>query len=230
LARRRRLTGPLIAALGVHALFAVFFAYGGRAFRAPADMRAIDITLVPEPLARPKPPPAAPPKAGPRSQAASPSQAPAVLTQPARAASQQAQANAPSTDDGASANFRAALRASAGCAHADAMGLTKAERDRCAERQLAWGKGAPAIQTPMDPDKRAYFDAVVAAYDQQSHGGPMAGSNPTVGCSMLLSGLKLVKAKPPPHGLKLGPLPCYIIPPQGMFTEESGIEPPPGGR
>jgi hypothetical protein len=220
----------LIVALGVHALFVLVFAYGGRTFRAPPEPPAIDVTLVPEPIVRP-PPPVVPPKAGAPSQASSSAaQAPPVLTQPAPAADQKAQANQPSTDDGAAANFRAALRGSAGCAHADAMGLTKAERDRCAERQMAWGKGVAPMQAPMEPDKRAYFDAVAAAYDQQNHGGNMAGQYASVGCSVLFSGLKLVKAKPPPHGLKLGPLPCYIIPPQGMFTEESGIEPPPGGR
>lgn len=229
--RRRRLTGALIVALCAHTLLIGIFAYAGRTFRSPPELPAIDVTLVPEPLVRPKPPPVVPPRAGARSQASSPPQAPPVLAQPAPAASdQQVQANQQSTDEGAGANLRAALRAGVGCAHADAMGLTKAERDKCAERQMAWGKGVANMPAPMDPDKRAYFDAVAAAYDQQNHGGNMAGRYASVGCSVLFSGLKLVKAKPPPHGLKLGGLPCYIIPPQGMFTEESGVEPPPGGR
>ena len=229
--RRGRLTGSLIVALGAHLLFILVFAYGGRSFRPPPESQAIDVTLVPEPLVRPPPPPVVPPRAGGRSQAsASAARAPSVLAQPAPAAEQQAQANQPSTDEGAAANLRAALRGSTGCAHADAMGLTTAERDRCAERQMAWGKGVANMPAPMDPDKRAYFDAVAAAYEQQNHGDPMAGQYASVGCSVLFSGLKLAKAKPPPHGLKLGPLPCYVIPPQGMFTEESGIAPPPGGR
>jgi hypothetical protein len=78
------------------------------------------------------------------------------------------------------------------------------------------------MPAPMDPDKRAYFDAVAAAYDQQSHGGPMSGTYPAAGCSIKFSGLTIVKSKPPPNSLSAGP--CFISPPRGFLTEESGVE------
>ena len=63
-------------------------------------------------------------------------------------------------------------------------------------------------------EKRAYYDAVAQAYDQQSHGPPMAGRNPGFACG-----------GKQPHSLRLGPLPCFITPPQGFLTEESGLDP-----
>ena len=68
----------------------------------------------------------------------------------------------------------------------------------------------------MSPEKQAYYDAVAQAYDQQYHGPPMAGRHPEVHCS----GVK------PANSLKIGPLPCYVTPPQGFLTEESGIAVP----
>ncbi|MGZ3366681.1 MAG: hypothetical protein ACXWKY_18680 [Caulobacteraceae bacterium] len=120
--------------------------------------------------------------------------------------------------------------------------LTDAERARCRnqieadkERRFARGTGeraakqvAQAQRMPqtyrMDADKQAYYAAVADAYDQQTHGPPMAGHTPGVGCSVKFSGLKVAKSKPPPHSLSLGP--CFLAPPQGFLTEELRIAPP----
>lgn len=122
----------------------------------------------------------------------------------------------------------------ADCAPEDLPLLTDAEKARCrnaidadkerrlaraadekAARQVAQAQRmAPAYR--MDADKEAYYGAVAAAYDQQSHGPPMAGRHPELHCS----------AAKPANSLKIGPLPCYVTPPQGFLTEESGIPKP----
>jgi hypothetical protein len=71
----------------------------------------------------------------------------------------------------------------------------------------------------MDPEKRAWFDATVAAYNAPGH-------PPMVFCGVKFSGLHIVKSKKPPHSLKLGALPCYLVPPQGFLTEESAVAAP----
>jgi hypothetical protein len=120
------------------------------------------------------------------------------------------------------------------CATEDLPLLTEAERARCrnaidadnarrqarnqdqeAARRVAQAKSMPQYFR-MGADKELYYDAVAAAYAQQSHGPPMAGRHPEVHCS----------AGKPPNSLKLGPLPCYVTPPQGFLTEESGIPRP----
>jgi hypothetical protein len=128
------------------------------------------------------------------------------------------------------------------CAPEDLPLLTDAERRHCRNqidaengrraahgaderlaRRLAALSSAPRIDI-IPAEKRAYYDAVAAAYSQQSHGPPMAGLQPGVGCSIKFSGLTIAKAKPPPYSLHLGP--CFIAPSQGFLTEESQIAPP----
>ena len=128
------------------------------------------------------------------------------------------------------------------CAPEDLALLTDAERQHCRNqidaesgRRMARGaderlakrlaalSSAPRVDV-IPGEKRAYYDAVAAAYAQQSHGPPMAGLQPGVGCSIKFSGLTIIKSKPPPNSLHLGP--CFIAPPQGFLTEESGVAPP----
>jgi len=85
-------------------------------------------------------------------------------------------------------------------------------------RRLAALSTAPHVD-PIPAEKRAYYDAIAAAYAQQTHGPPLAGHLPGISCA-----LTLAKTKPPPNSLALGP--CFIVPPQGFLTEESGIAPP----
>lgn len=87
------------------------------------------------------------------------------------------------------------------------------EADAHNARAVAQAQSAPRIDS-IPAGKRAYYDAVASAYNQQSHGPPMAGRNPGFACGGR-----------PAHSLKLGPLPCFITPPQGFLTEESGIDP-----
>ena len=72
--------------------------------------------------------------------------------------------------------------------------------------------------------------------DSESAAAP-AGHPPGPVCMLpaipLLGGIeinrnKLAKKKQeprPPHSLKLGPLPCCLVPLQGLFTKESGLDP-----
>ena len=89
----------------------------------------------------------------------------------------------------------------------------------------------------MPTEKEEYYAAVAQAYwAMSSHGPPMAGHLPGIGCAVppipFLGGVEVNKnvfAKKnkikPPHSLKLGPLPCFLVPPQGVLTEESGLDP-----
>jgi hypothetical protein len=43
---------------------------------------------------------------------------------------------------------------------------------------------------------------------------------------MLIDGVRLVTPKTPPHGLKLGPAPCFVVPPRWIIDEEADIETP----
>ncbi len=136
------------------------------------------------------------------------------------------------------ANLPSASTASGGegaadCEPEDLPLLTDAERQHCrtqidaekgrrmartADARLAQRLAALSTAPHVDnipAEKRAYYDAVAAAYDQQAHGPPMAGHLPGIGCST---------GKAPPNSLKLGP--CFISPPQGFLTEESGIPKP----
>ncbi len=120
------------------------------------------------------------------------------------------------------------------CATEDLPLLTEAERARCrnaidadnarrlarsqdeeAARRVAQAKSMPQYFR-MGADKEVYYDAVAAAYAQQSHGPPDAGRHPGLTCT----------AGKPANSLKIGPLPCYVTPPQGFLTEESGIPRP----
>lgn len=130
----------------------------------------------------------------------------------------------------------------ADCEPEDLPLLTDAEKARChnqveadkerrfargaderAARQVAEAQRGPQTYR-MSSAKEAYYGAIADAYWQQSHGPPMAGHTPGVGCSVQFSGLKVGRSKPPPHSLSLGP--CFLAPPQGFLTEETRVAPP----
>lgn len=118
--------------------------------------------------------------------------------------------------------------------------LGDAERAACDRRMLSqYAKGAEHPVDPIPAEKRAYYDAVQAAYRSlHDYGAPTPyrkngellwtapGRLPGLGCAIPFGAPKGYKSQKPPHSLKLGPLPCYITPPQGFGTEEAGIPPP----
>lgn len=145
----------------------------------------------------------------------------------------------------------AALHARAGCAERSGLTLTREERGDCEGRL---GRGAAIsryIPTPIDPDIRAYYDAVAKA---KAPDGPLTpqsargraglfqdvavgakGHPPAVICHISF-GAGRARLDRPPHGLRLGPLPCFLAPPRGSLTPDVDIvnpdsiirHPPPG--
>jgi hypothetical protein len=178
----------------------------------------LEVALVP-PIYLPRrtksPPPRAltprPSKAA--SSAFAPLQTAPTESPPAPAATSQATAQALNGD------VAAALRRRLGCARTDPAGLTQAERQACAD---VLGRGARQVATlgqPVPAEKRAYYDAVMAARQSEGHG-------PGIGCHIRFGGGKPAAVETPAHGLKLGPLPCYLVPPAGMLTPEVDIPNP----
>jgi hypothetical protein len=97
--------------------------------------------------------------------------------------------------------------------------------DRASHRQEQVGAKLPLDPIPLQ--KRAYYDAIAEAYREvhdtrtpasEDVGGSVwrsGGHPPGAGCS---------SRKPPPNSLHIGP--CFISPPQGLFTEESAVQKP----
>jgi hypothetical protein len=134
-------------------------------------------------------------------------------------------------------DLRAALRhGPLGCLNLGV--LSRAERDLCDERLGKTAAGQAYIPTPIDPRKRAYYDAVADAkkpdgqpvpqraigslgmFDTDPRG--VSGHPPGIGCRIPFGPGK--PSKLPSHWLSLGP--CYIAPPQGPLTVEADITPP----
>lgn len=111
------------------------------------------------------------------------------------------------------------LRRRLGCARTDPLGLSQEERQAC---QDALGRGAQqvaALGQPVPAEKQAYYDAVKAARQSEGHG-------PGIGCHIKFGGGKPASVEVPAHGVKLGPLPCFLVPPAGMLSPEADIPTP----
>jgi len=79
---------------------------------------------------------------------------------------------------------REGLRATSGCAEADWLKLTPAERDKCRQRNHDLGAGAPVYAVgPSDPVKRAYLDKQAAKNEARRRGLEGPPSPPLVGCA-----------------------------------------------
>ncbi|MBO9543919.1 hypothetical protein [Caulobacter sp.] len=122
-------------------------------------------------------------------------------------------------------NLRAALQASASCTRA----TSRQAREACAEKLGRLAPGAPSYDAPMDPGKRAYYDAVVAAGPSgKTYGDPKPmGANPdgdyfrVLNCSIQFGTGKKQKGRQ--GEVKLGRSPCSI-PLQGSFiTPEASV-------
>ena len=119
-------------------------------------------------------------------------------------------------------------------------------KDRCNQRFGQEALKGPKFIDPIPEEKRAYYDAIQAAY-QASHdpqhpffkdaNGNIQpwGKGPGVACGMKFGG----PPQPPDHrsltdkikatgllGFDLGPLKCGIVIPQGSMTPEIGIATP----
>jgi hypothetical protein len=113
----------------------------------------------------------------------------------------------------------AMLRRRLDCARTERGSLTQGERQACDD---ALGRGAQTelvLGQTLPAEKRAYYDAVMAARKS-------AGHIPGFGCRILFGGGKPASVVVPAHGLKLGPLPCFVTPPAGSLTPEADIPSP----
>lgn len=175
-----------------------------------------------------------------------PSPEPSVepLPAPPRRAAAEAALAAPGTAppapmaEGLREDLRAALRRGGiGCANPQAANLTRAEREACEERLGAGSKAAAYIQSPIAPEVRSYYDAVAKSKEPDGPPTPqkargrlgmfeeapvgMKGHGAGLGCRITFGPGGGVQR--PAHGLKLGPLPCYVVPPAGSLTPDVDV-------
>ncbi|WP_374473167.1 hypothetical protein [Phenylobacterium sp.] len=157
---------------------------------------------------------------------------PAPFATPGEAAA----APGPALAAGPAPDLSGALRSRLGCASPQA--LSRAERAACEERLGRGAAQAAYIPAPIDPAKRAYYEAVAQAkapdgaptpqsapgrgglFDPDLRG--MKGHGPQVGCALQFGPGK--KSKGPPNALKLGP--CFINPPAGSLSPDVDVPPP----
>ncbi|AVQ03908.1 hypothetical protein B7G68_19905 [Caulobacter segnis] len=202
---------------------------------APTLLAAgLDLPLMSVELTRPEAK-TAPAKASRRALAASPSASvsiPAPVSAPAAPDSGAPAAPAPSSGGlsgpAVSADaLRAALRAGAGCARG--AGQSREEREKCEERLGRLQANAPSYPAPMDPEKRAYYDAVVAAgasggtYGDTPPGAvsPGAAYGRLLNCSIKFGAG--ARPKDRQGEVRLGRTPC-VAPVQGsFFTPEASV-------
>ena len=138
-------------------------------------------------------------------------------------------------------DLRALLRGSGlGCSNSHGLGLDREERERCTERLGAQARNAGPLPAPIDPGKRAYYDAVAEAYRDPGQmvpltargaGGMFAeersvhlGHGPRVGCSVKFGPNADKPPKGPPNALRAGP--CFVQAPTGSLTPEGDIRKP----
>jgi hypothetical protein len=134
-----------------------------------------------------------------------------------------------------------ALRAGGfGCENRREASLSPEERARCQEKLGALALKAPPLSAPMDPVKRAYYDAVAEAYKNRGQPIPLnarggngmfdvndsvfPGHGPRVGCSVKFGPNADKAPKGPPRALRAGP--CFIQPPNGSLSPEADIRKP----
>ncbi len=193
----------LAASLLLHLAFVAAVILSLPRLAPPPEPRGFEVSLVPlQHSTEPRRPRS--PASRPAAQAAAAPAAPRV----ALPASPVAQVPAASGDPDGPAKVTGMLRGSVGCAEASFAHLTQQELDRCARWRQAQVKPGLEILAPIEANKRAWFDATVAARNAPDH-------VPVGGCF----------GKPPPHAIKLGP--CYIEPPKGPFSEDVDVPPEP---
>lgn len=123
--------------------------------------------------------------------------------------------------------LRAALQTSGGgCARA----LSREERERCEERLGRITASTPTYAAPIDPGKRAYYDAVVAAGPSgRSYGDPVPAAVTPGGAAyarIINCSIKFGVGKKPKDRqgeVRLGRTPCSIPLQGSFFTPEASV-------
>jgi len=135
----------------------------------------------------------------------------------------------------------AVLRAGGfGCGSEREARLSPEDRARCQDKLGALALKAQPLAAPIDPAKRAYYDAVAEAYRNRGQPVPLnarggngmfdvndsvfPGHGPRVGCSVKFGPNAARTPKGPPNALRAGP--CFIQPPNGSLSPEVDIRKP----
>jgi hypothetical protein len=150
---------------------------------------------------------------GPKSAGERPASPKAATTaSPEKAAPAAAVSQAPGTivDE---ARLGAALRRSGvGCANADFLKLTEAEREACRHRLADGAMDAPHLSGV--PRVKAEYYAALQASEAKMNDDPMGGHGPRFTCGGVDRRL----------GVKIGP--CKLVAPLTPFTPETDVRPP----
>lgn len=196
--RRRRRTGWIVAAsLAVHVALLTVLAVHAPRLRIPKEASGPPEAVIPVLIIPRVPPPAAAPGTRPQpirlhrrpqpfvqeDTPVAPLVAPVVETKgpPPTAPGPRTVTGSPPPDDALATNARNALRGKLGCANANLLNLSRAEREAC-ERQLAAGaKEADYLGTGIEADKARGLAA--AARRKEADYSYMRGGTPpgTVG-------------------------------------------------
>ena len=199
----------LAASLLLHLAFVAAAVLSLPHLRPPPEPRGFQVSLAPLPPLIPAVRARARPQAGrPARAALAPPptipqlQVPTVPPVPALPAAPAAPG--PGDDAEARSKVTGLLRGSVGCEEVQFAHLTREEQDRCARWRKSHETPGLEIAAPIEANKRAWFDATVAARNAPDH-------IPLGGCF----------GKPPPHAIKVGP--CYIEPPKGPFSEDVDV-------
>jgi hypothetical protein len=152
--------------------------------------------------------------------AAAPSSQSIIIPNASPIVAPQAPSETPATgEDQDRAKLAGLLRGSFGCSEARFLDLSQEEQDRCEKLRRSRVASAGELPVFVAPEKRAGFEASLAARQAPSH-------PPGFVCGVLIDGLHLKIPKTPPHSLKLGPAPCYVVPPKFVLSEEADVEMP----
>jgi hypothetical protein len=127
-----------------------------------------------------------------------------------------------------------------GCGSEREARLSPEDRARCQDKLGALALKASPLAAPIDPAKRAYYDAVAEAYRNRGQSVPLnarggngmfdvddsvfPGHGPRVGCSVKFGPNAARTPKGPPNALRAGP--CFIQPPNGSLSPEVDIRKP----
>lgn len=225
----RRLAGVAALSLALHVAVLAWLALPARPtlLAIPPDLSLMSVDLV-SPVRSPAKPVASSVSA--RAQrspkAAIVRETPVALTPPAGVATVTAPPSA-ATPGAASDAVRAALRTGGGgCARA----LSREERERCEERLGRITASTPSYAAPIDPGKRAYYDAVVEAGPSgRSYGDPVPGAVTPGGAAyarIINCSIKFGAGKAPKDRqgeVRLGRTPCSIPLQGSFFTPEASV-------
>jgi len=214
----RTWTTGVAGALAIHAAMVLAVVLTVRIASPPKDPPAFLVRLIqpwrPPPKAERQPPP----RATARRASMVPALAPPIV--PAAPSTLPAGPAAPPAPD-AQAQLRSILRGSVACADMDRFHLSPEERARCDRLLKAHLDPNLHLEAPIDPAKRAWFDASVRAHELN---GRMPMGPPGLGnAAVKVAGVGGTPGTTAGHEVKLGPL--HIGLPPGAFNDDDA--PPP---